>query len=520
MIKILNKPLLSLICLALSIGIFTSCEKDKDANSGQVELLSFGPTGAKHGDTLRFIGNNLDQVTSVELTGASVPSSSFIEQTSELILIIVPDQALQGVVKLKTGNGEITSKTALNLNVLSSIASFTEEARPGAEMTINGTHLEWVTRVTFFNDKVVDTFVSKSFDKLVVKVPEDAQTGKLILSISGTEPVDIETATEFKVTLPAATALAPNPVKHAGNLTITGTDLDLVKSISFNNVANAVTSFESQSATEIVVKVPGATKKGRLTFTVASGVKVETATELDVVLPAATTMAPNPVDPGADLTINGTNLDLVASITFNNAPAVTSFVSQTAAKIVVKVPMGVASGLVTLGVLNSSLSVQSPDVLQITGDAPPPVIAFPIYDDAVTSNWTSTGWIGGGWGGTKDLNNTSPVRAGTKSVKIDYTGGYGSPLQLGHNAGAGINTSSYTTFRVSIYGAPGSAGKKVNIGINGADKYTITVEEGKWTDYSIPLSTLTSTSTISEIIIKEYNGTGGFTIYADAMGLN
>ena len=59
----------------------------------------------------------------------------------------------------------------------------------------------------------------------------------------------------------------------------------------------------------------------------------------------------------------------------------------------------------------------------------------------------------------------------------------------------------------------------INIGINAADKYTITLEEGKWTDYSIPLSTLTSVP-INEIWVKEYNGTGGFTIYVDAMGLN
>jgi hypothetical protein len=101
-------------------------------------------------------------------------------------------------------------------------------------------------------------------------------------------------------------------------------------------------------------------------------------------------------------------------------------------------------------------------------------------------------------------------------VRINYDGGWGSPLQLG---GASVDISSYTTFKISVYGAAGSGGKKINIGINKADKYTITVVEGVWTDYAIPLSTLTS-DPLNEIWVKEYNGTGGFTIYVDAMGLN
>jgi len=182
----------------------------------------------------------------------------------------------------------------------------------------------------------------------------------------------------------------------------------------------------------------------------------------------------------------------------------------------VKVPSGVTRGKLTLGVLNSTLTVLSTDILEITGSVPPPTIAFPIYNDAVTSNWN--GWIGGGWGGTKDLNNTSPVREGSKSIKIDYVGGYGSPLQLG---GASITLAPYTTFKISVYGAPGSGGKTVSIAFNQTNnKYNISVVEGKWTDYVIPVSTLTASATLTEIWVQEFTGGGGFAIYVDAIGLN
>jgi len=506
-----------MFCFVIRIGVLTSCDKDDDVKTNKIELLSFGPTGAKHGDTLRFFGHNLDKVTAIQFTGgtgATVEQKDFKVQNYELILLIVPQAAEKGYVTLKTSQGDIVSKTQFNLDVTTTVTSMTAQARPGSNVTINGTYLNWVQSVTFARNKTVQTFVNKSFNQLVVTVPADAETGPLILVYAGTDPSEVKTDT-LKVTLPVATGLSPNPVLHQTDLTITGTDLDLTKQILFTGVTTPVTTFVSQSATQLVVKVPAATKKGKITLVAASGVSTQSPTELDVSLPAITLMTPNPINPGTNLTVTGTNLNLVTSVTFENAPAVTTFVSQSATQLVVASPTGIARGQITLGVLNSTVTVRSTDILEIVGAAPPPVVALPFYNDAITSNWN--GWLGGGWGGTKDLNNTSPVRDGTKSCRIDYVGGWGSPLQLG---GASVNMSSYTTFKISVYGGPGTAGKKINIGLNASDSYTITLVEGVWTDYAIPISSMTSATTLTDIWIKEYNGTGGFTIYIDAMGLN
>ena len=517
MIKLTSFKLLAPACFVLFIGVIVSCnKKDNSPINSKATLYSFGPTGAKIGDTLRFIGVNLNKVTAIKFSGdsatATVSQKDFKAQTSAEIKVIVPPGAEKGYVTLKTPDGDIVTKTQLNLNVLSTVTSITPQARPGDNITITGNYLNWVDRIIFNRDKLVANFVSKSQTQLVIKVPDDAQTGPLTLHYGGTDSANIQTADTLKVTLPFATSFSPNPVKHSTNLTITGTDLDLVKKVYFNGVTNAVTSFVSQSATQLVITIPGSTTKGKVKLEAASGVQTISTSDLDVALPTITSMTPNPIDTLANLTITGTNLDLVSSVAFVGVTnAVSTFVSQSTTQLIVKVPAGSVTGKLTLNVKNSTLSVKSNNDLMIIGSTVPPII---IYDDAVTSAWN--GWIGGGWGGTKDYANTSPVRSGSKSIKIDYVGGWGAPLQLG---GANISLAGYTSLKLSIYGGPGSGGKKVNVGLNNADGYTITLVEGAWTDYTIPLSSTAATTNLTDMIVKEFNGTGGFTIYVDNIGL-
>jgi hypothetical protein len=515
MIKLTYFRRLAFLCIILVIGV-TSCDKkDNLPNNGKAALYSFGPTGTKIGETLRFIGVNLDQVSSIKFTGknAIVDKTNFKSQDGSTIQVVVPQTAEKGTVTLRLSSGDsIVTKTPLNLSVLATITSITAQARPGDNITINGTYLNWIDRITFFRDKKPASFVSQSQTQIIVKVPDDAQTGTLVLHYGGTDSADIETKDTLKVTLPIATSFAPNPVKHGTNVTITGTDLDLVKKVYFNSVSAAVTNFVSQSATSLVVTVPASTTKGKVKLEAASGVQTTSVVDLDVALPAITSMSPNPVAPDANVTITGTNLDLVSSANFIGVPdAVTTFVSQSATQLVIKVPTAAISGKLTLNVKNSTLSVKSSTDLSIIGSSVPPII---IYDDAVTSAWN--GWVGGGWGGTHDYANTSPVRSGSKSIKVSYVGGWGAPLQLG---AASINLGGYTSLKLSIYGDVGSGGKKVNVGLNNQDGYTITLVEGVWTDYTIPLSSTAATTTLTDLIVKEFNGTGGFTIYVDNIGL-
>jgi hypothetical protein len=514
----INYNLRLLIITLIVAGIsFLGCKKDNDKpTSSAIELLSFGPTGAQPGDTIRFFGNNLDQVTEIDFTKATVASGDFISQSKKEILVIVPAETEKGYVTLKTPAGDITSKTQFNIAVAATVTSITESARPGGNVTIKGDYLNWVTSVTFNDGKVVTTFVNQSKNQLEVTVPEDAQTGPLVLSYGGTDSNFVETADTLHVTLPIVTAVSPNPIKHALNVTLTGTDLDLVKQVKFTGVATPVTEFVSQSATSLVVKVPGEATKGVITVVAASGVSTLSSQKLDLIMPAITNMSPNPIDPEANLTIAGTNLDLVTGISLvGGAEPITNFVSQSASQIVVKVPEGTLKGKVTLSVLNSSLTVTSADDLVLNGGLPALAdFPLPIYTDGPQSGFQDWSYTD-----THDFYNTENVRQGTQDVKAVYAGNGYQGITFHNPNGSGVSTTGYTKLEFSVFGDAGTDGKTLNVVINGnyGAPTGVTIKEGEWVTFSLNLSALGSPSDISEIVLQSAGWSG--TIHVDHVGL-
>ena len=428
--------LLVIACILLSFGLI-SCEKDNEGSgSDQVILNSFGPTGARVGDTLRFIGMNLHKVTSIKFSGdsatATVLQKDFKSQSSTEIKLLVPTGTEKGFVTLKTPDGNIVTKTQLNIGVTTTISTMTTQARHGDNITFTGNYLNWVDRVTFEGGSVVKNFVSKSMTQLVVTVPGDAKDGVLVVHYGGTDSMDIKTTDTLKISIPKITSMTPNPVDTAANLTITGSNLDLVSSVKFTGVTTPVTSFVSQSATQLVVKVPGPTLRGKLTF----------------------------------------------------------------------------------GIKNSTLTVESPTDLVVNTLPPLADFTAPIYTDAPATNFQDWSYTD-----THDFNSTQMVRQGTKSIRAVY-GGNGYQGITFHNVASGISTTGYTKLEFSVYADAASNGKKLQVVTNGAYGGAVpqvTLIGGAWTTFSVNLSSMGSPATITEIVLQGANFTG--TVHIDHVGL-
>lgn len=273
------------LCGVLLIGLGTSCKDDSVASKSGVELLSFGPTGSQIGDTISFIGHNLDKVLKVKFVGDSVTKPSFVSQSSELIKLVVPSYTTKGFVTLYTANDTIVSKTMFDLLVPVTITSMPGSTRPGENITITGQYVNWVKEIWFAKGIVVrdSNFVSRSLTQIVVKVPMNAQSGSLVFNTGGTKPLSITTDKDLTVVMPAITSFAPIPVERGGNLTITGTNLDLTKGILFKGVTDTIKTFVSKSATQIVVTVPQATTKGPLTLVAYSNLPVVSVDKVQLV---------------------------------------------------------------------------------------------------------------------------------------------------------------------------------------------------------------------------------------------
>jgi hypothetical protein len=111
------------------------------------------------------------------------------------------------------------SKAVIDFEVPVLITSVTASARPGTIISIKGSHVNWISSVTFAKDVVVQAkdFVSSSLSEIVVTVPMNAQTGPLILNTGGTEPLSLETTVALTVVLPVITSFSPSPVERNAN---------------------------------------------------------------------------------------------------------------------------------------------------------------------------------------------------------------------------------------------------------------------------------------------------------------
>lgn len=515
-------PALSLIMMLLCAGIFLSSCEDEEPISDDVVLESFGPTGVKHGEQIKFIGLNLDKVSAIVLQGAGeIPSAEFDSQSASLIELTVPKSATAGKVILKTPKGDLESKAMLSFEVPVEIESITPEARPGENITIKGKMVNWIEEITFDDGLVVTEFVSSSLNELVVTVPMEAQTGFLIFASGGTEPLSFVSDEELIVTLPAVTELSPAAIKHTGNLTITGTDLDLVTSIVFNGVEEAVTSFESQSATKIVVAVPSTTEKGTLTLQQASPVEVVTSQELTIILPVGTALTPQPAVPGVDdITISGTNLDLVAQLTLpglDEEPVLAAdFVSHSATEIVLALPEGANAGGVRYTTIHGYANLLGVNVV-LPGPGPKP-LAMTLYDGEF--HYGGGDWS---WGSeSSDPSSTEQAYIGTQSWKFVTDGGGGAKS----GGMSGVDASGMAEFVFSLYGGPGTDGKQVAavLGSDDNDKWdsynAVTLVAGEWTEYRISLENYSTVnlSNVNIFIFKLEGAAAGEVIYVDRVG--
>jgi len=347
--KKLYSLLLTILCIVVGAGIFSGCQKDENT---AVKLDAFGPCPVLRGSEIRFIGDNLDRITAVVIPGCPDITTITRVSTSE-IKVTVPQEAVSGYIVLKYAGGQITTRTVLSFTEpysISAIAPLTA-IREGANVTITGDYLWDIVAVIFSGnaeEATVDSanFISQSRTSIALKVPRGAASGKIqIADIHGNT---LYSDQELNIIQPAITALSPLTIKAGAELTVTGTNLDLVTAITFQGgtVVNADV-FVSQSATQIVVLVPEDCRDGVIISTAYSRDTYTSSDALIMVVPTGLAVAaPVSFKAGNMVEISGNDLDLVTTLSFNSG--VNAAFSYAAGIITATIPTTATDGVITL----------------------------------------------------------------------------------------------------------------------------------------------------------------------------
>lgn len=323
-------------CLVLLSSLtFTACDtNDLDTNQykGGISLNVFGPSPVLRGGELRFLGCGLDQVASVLIPGCDAITDIQLISAEE-IRVIVPQTALPGYVTLMLRNGEsIVTKTQLTYSEPVSIESFSPESvRPGDVLTIKGDYLNLMSQVIFAEDVIVsdemvvegeegttesvNRFLKHTRNEIQVRVPEEAQSGKIILSDGAEIPNRLYSEVELQVVLPSVAEVADhNNIKPGATLTVTGENFDLVKEVRMENGEKVEFEFSAENKT-LQFTLPANAVSGFIYVVPASGVQIPVAS-IELAKPGNFSCATSDVAAGGQITIQGENLDLVSAVIF------------------------------------------------------------------------------------------------------------------------------------------------------------------------------------------------------------
>lgn len=371
-------------CLVLLSSLtFTACDtNDVDTNQykGGISLNVFGPSPVLRGGELRFLGCGMDQVASVLIPGCDAITDIQLISAEE-IRVIVPQTALPGYVTLMLRNGEsIVTKTQLTYSEPVSIESFSPESvRPGDVLTIKGEYLNLMHQVIFAENVIVSDeviaeeetteatskFLKHTRNEIQVRVPEEAQSGKIILSDGAEIPNRLYSEVELQVVLPSVAEVADyNNIKPGAIMTVTGENFDLVKEVRMENGETMLFTYSAEQKA-LTFTIPCGAVNGPIYVVPASGVLVQVA-EIKMATPEDVKAQETEITAGKELTLTGKNMDMIAAVLFPGVEKAVEPTSLSETKVKVVVPGEAQSGMIQL-VLTSGETIPG---LELTVTAP------------------------------------------------------------------------------------------------------------------------------------------------------
>lgn len=346
------------------------------------------------GDVVTIKGDYLNLMHGVIFAGSdTIKEAEFVGHDRYTIQVKIPTEARTGVITLtdtiKDGTS-LETKEELTINTPEATPIKDRNIKAGEILSIKGTSFDQIVSVKFEGATVnAADFKSQSVAEITVAVPAKATDGTFyVVTKSGIEvPVG-----NIITVVPTQLVATPNPVKNGAELTITGKDMDLITGIAFPNAA--ASQLNKVETTKVTATVPeDAQEKTKdangIILSLANGKTVTVAYTL--VKPTVASCTPAAITAGDKTIIKGTDLDLVASITFPGdvEQTVTDF-KGTANAIAVTVPTACAGSGFKLNLKNGT-TVNIDGQLSIKAATDPAIASIAPGEAIAGSTITITG---------------------------------------------------------------------------------------------------------------------------------
>jgi hypothetical protein len=327
------------------------------------------------GPSIVVAGNNFVSRSIVQLDGAPL-ATSFVSGTELRATIPTDKLAAVGVLRLSVGTSppgggaskEVTFEVQNPGATLTSLSPLSVVAGSSATtLTASGTGFVPGATITYGATNLTTTFVSST--SLTGTIPSS------LLITSGSIPVKVvnpapgggaSTPISFTIANPAATVQGINPSaafvgSAAVSLDVSGAGFVPGSAVLFNGTPLATTFV---SATEVTATVPAALLGAAGDFPVAvsnpppgGGVTAPVVFRVQYPAPQTTSLAPATVGAGSgptDVVVTGLGFFITSQITFDGAPAATTYQDATHLKATLTALQLANAGPISVRVVNSA----------------------------------------------------------------------------------------------------------------------------------------------------------------------
>ena len=319
----------------------TSLETKEELTINTPEATPIKDRNIKAGEILSIKGSSFDQIVSVKFEGATVNAADFKSQSVAEITVAVPAKATDGTVYVVTKSGVEVPVGNIITVVPTQLVATPNPVKNGAELTITGKDMDLITGIAFPN-AAASQLNKVETTKVTATVPEDAQettkdANGIILSLANGKTVTVA----YTLVKPTVASCTPAAITAGDKTIIKGTDLDLVKSITFpGDVEQTVDKFAAQNAQTIAVTVPSACAGTGFKLNLKNGTMIEVKDALSIKAatdPAIASITPGEAIAGSTITITGKNFQNIQNL-YIGSHKVNRYTSRTNTEIVCQVP--------------------------------------------------------------------------------------------------------------------------------------------------------------------------------------